>query len=174
MDETRHDSRSTTPNVTVRFGPGVPAGIADTWHKGRRRRSLGRRIGGGFLTLALAVLTGLVVWWLLRGGGPTVKVTGVSVAAPRAVQHCNVTVNVVGTIRTNGGSGDISYRWLRSDGHDSGTFTDTVHKGQHSLRVPLHWTVKGSGALHAVATLQVVSPKTAAGRAAGAFDYSCQ
>ncbi len=39
--------------------------------------------------------------------------------------------------------------------------------------MPLRWTVQGPGSMHAVATLEIVSPKTAAGSASGAFDYAC-
>jgi hypothetical protein len=187
MDETRPDADDTLPfggtlpyddaptgEVTLRFGPGVPAEVARKWRDGGRpRRPLGRRIAGGLITLAIALLAGLVVWWLLRGGGPDVEVTGVTVSAPEAVQKCDATVNVVGTIRTNGGHGDITYRWRRSDGQDSGIFTDSVHKGQRSIRVPLRWTVKGTGTFHAVATLQIIRPKGPAVSASGAFDYTC-
>jgi hypothetical protein len=188
MDETRHDGttqdlrtqggarfqgRASTDDVTLRFGPGVPAGVAQKWREKTPRRSPARRVAGGLVTLGIAVLTGLLVWWLLRGG-PSVEVTGVQVTAPAAVQRCGTTVTVVGVIRTNGGQGDVSYRWRRSDGQNSGVFTDTVPRGRHSIRVPLRWTVQGSGSLHAVATLQIVSPKSSAGSAAsGAFEYEC-
>lgn len=174
MDEMRPDGEASTDDVTLRIGPGVPAGLAGAWREGRRpRRALARRIGGGLLTLAIAALTGLLVWWLLRGGGPAVEVTGLRVSAPAGVQHCDATVNVVGTIGTNGGHGEVSYRWRRSDGQNSGVFTDSAHKGQRSIHVPLRWTVKGTGDLHAVATLEIISPRGPAGTASGAFDYTC-
>jgi hypothetical protein len=176
MDETtRQEGRASTDDVTLRFGPGVPPSLANTWREGgRRKRPAGRRVIGGLITLAVAVLSALVVWWLLRGGGPAVEVTGVNVTAPAGEQHCDSTVTVVGTIRTNGGRGDVSYRWRRSDGQDSGVFTDSVRKGQRSLRVPLRWTVKGPGSLHAIATLDVVSPETTAGTGSSAFEYVCR
>jgi hypothetical protein len=179
MDETKNldamlSGRSSTDDVTLRFGPGVPAGVVDTWHgRAARRRPLARRVAGGLLTLALTVLTGLVVWWLLRGG-PSVEVTGVTVSAPAGVRDCGATTTVVGVIHTNGGQGRVSYRWRRSDGQNSGVFTDTVSRGRHSIRVPLRWTVRGPGSLHAVATLEVVRPKSADGTASGAFQYECR
>lgn len=160
--------------VTLRFGPGVPAEVARIWRDGAKpRRPMSRRVAGGVLTLAVALLAALAVWWLLRGGGPAVQVTGVSVRVPTTVQHCDTTVQVVGTIRTNGGRGDVSYRWRRSDGQVSGVFTETLGKGQRSVRVPLRWTIKGTGTLHAVATLEVVAPTAPAGRASAGFLYAC-
>ncbi len=173
MDDTRHDARGSTDDVTLRFGPGVPPGLATKWRQGSTRPSPARRVLSALITLAIALLTGLIVWWLLRGGGPTLEVTGAKVTAPSGVQHCNATVNVVGAIRTNGGSGDIRYRWKRSDGLISKVFTDSVTKGQHSLKVPLRWTIEGPGSMHAIATLEVLSPKTSANTASGTFDYAC-
>jgi hypothetical protein len=143
------------------------------WQEGSsRRRPLSRRVFGGLLTLGLAILTGLVVWWLLQSG-PSVRVTGVTVSAPSGVRHCGATTTVVGEIHTNGGQGDVSYRWRRSDGQLSGVFTDSLPKGRHSIHVPLRWTIQGTGDLHAVATLEVLSPKGPDGTASAAFDYRC-
>lgn len=173
---TRMDRRSaSTDDVTLRFGPGVPPRLAGVWREGkpRRKRPLARRILSGLITLAVAILTGLVVWFLLRSG-PKAEVTGVTVSAPSEVQGCGATATVVGVIHTNGGQGDVSYRWKRSDGQVSGVFTDTVPKGRHSIEVPLRWTVKGTGTLHAVATLEVLRPKSPDGTAAAGFDYECR
>ena len=159
--------------VSLRFGPGVPPGVARKWRgRSATRRSLSRRVVGGLLTLGVAVLAGLLVWWLLRGGSG-VTVTGVSVSAPKTTQSCDTTVRVVGTIRTDGGSGDIAYRWRRSDGQVSGMLSESVRKGQRSVEVPLRWTVKGTGTMHAVATLEVVRPGKSVVHASGAFDYAC-
>ena len=173
--ETIFDGKSSTDDVTMRFGPGVPPSLAGVWREGKtaRRRSLARRVAGGLVTVGLAVLTGLVVWWLLHQTGPAASVTGVTVTAPAGVQPCGATAVVVGVIHTNGGQGDVSYRWRRSDGQNSSVFTDTLPRGRKSIRVPLRWTVQGSGTLHAVATLEIVSPKSADGTASGAFDYAC-
>ncbi|WP_460357210.1 hypothetical protein [Actinoallomurus acanthiterrae] len=197
MDETRRDIDQTSPiawtrpvdptrpveagamptapddGVSLRFGPGVPPELARKWRgRSATRRSLSRRVVGGLLTLGVAVLAGLLVWWLLRGGSG-VAVTGVSVSAPTTTQSCDTTVRVVGTIRTNGGYGDIAYRWRRSDGQVSGTLSESVRKGQRSVEVPLRWTVKGTGTMHAVATLEVLRPGKSVAHASGAFDYAC-
>jgi hypothetical protein len=159
--------------VSLRFGPGVPPELARKWKdRSATRRSLSRRVVGGLLTLSVAVLAGLLVWWLLRGG-PGLTVTGASVSTPKATQPCDTTVRVVGTIRTDGGYGDIAYRWRRSDGQVSGMLSESVRKGQRSVEVPLRWTVKGTGTMHAVATLEVVRPGKPVVQASGAFDYAC-
>jgi hypothetical protein len=94
-------------------------------------------------------------------------------SAPAGVQKCDTTAEIVGVIHTNGGQGDVSYRWKRSDGQNSGVFTDTMPRGRKSIRVPLRWTIQGPGTLHAVATLEVITPKTADGTASASFDYNC-
>lgn len=173
MEETRQDARAATYDVTLRFGPGVPPALAGRWREGGRRRPA-RRIAGGLLTLAIAVLSGSAVWLLLHGGGADVRVTGVGVTAPTRLQPCDTTVTVQGVIRTNGGSGGVAYRWRRSDGQVSEILTDEAHKGRHLMRVPLRWTVKGPGEMHAVATLEIVRPAGATSTASAGFDYACR
>lgn len=145
------------------------------WRAGRirRRTSVVRRVGGVLITLLIAAVAALIVWWLMRGGGPGVRVTGASVRTPVGTQRCGTTAAIVGTIRTNGGGGQISYRWRRSDGQTSGILDEQVHKGQHSLQVPFRWTVQGPGILHAVATLEVLQPNHAPVTASNAFEYNC-
>jgi hypothetical protein len=60
----------------------------------------------------------------------------VRVRVRATVQH--TTVQIVGTIRTNGGHGDVSYR--RRDGRVC-DHRDAA-EGRHSVRVPLRWTIK--------------------------------
>lgn len=173
---TRMDGRSaSTDDVTLRFGPGVPASLAGAWREGgtRRGRPVARRVLSGLVTLGVAVLAGLIVWFLLRSG-PKIEVTGVTVSAPTGAQGCGATANVVGVIHTNGGQGEVSYRWKRSDGQNSGVFTDTVPRGRHAIEVPLRWTIKGPGSLHAIATLEVLTPKGPDGTASAAFEYECR
>jgi hypothetical protein len=176
MNETPQGTTAPNTNVTLRFGPGVPPGVAEVWHgtPAKPRNQLARRIGSAVATLAIALTSGAVVWYLLHSGGPQVRVTSVTVTAPAKRLACDSTARVVGVIRTNGGKGSISYRWRRSDGQISPVFTDRTGKGQHSIRVPLRWTVKGPGNLHAVATLEITRPTGGASTASAAFEYSCE
>jgi hypothetical protein len=85
--------------------------------------------------------------------------------------HCDVTVNVVGTIVTNGRGGTVMYQWTRSDGTTSPVQTATIASGRLSEQVHLYWTIRGSGTVHARATLRVISPSVKA--ASTSFVYSC-
>ncbi|HEX6469822.1 MAG TPA: hypothetical protein VF069_12060 [Streptosporangiaceae bacterium] len=164
----------------MRFGPGVTPEDTDelvrTWRAGqgqRPRRRRGRARGAISALVTVAVVAGVLLWLLLRGQGSGLEVTGLKVRAPQATQHCDTTVDVDGVLTTNGKSGQVSYRWLRSDGNESGVLSASVEKGRHEVTLPLHWTVTGQGKLHAVATLELLSPG-AQRRASAAFDYLCR
>ena len=72
----------------------------------------------------------------------------------------------------------MTYRWLRSDGQDSGELTETARRGERTVTVHLRWTVRGSGLFRGSARLQV-RPVRYGGRGAGpdrgpgTFGYSC-
>jgi hypothetical protein len=109
----------------------------------------------------------------LRGQGDELQVSAIKVQAPKATQRCDATVDVTGILTTNGKSGQVTYRWRRSDGNESGVLQANVDKGRREVTLPLHWTVTGPGKLHAVATLEVLSPGDTTRRASAAFDYLC-
>jgi hypothetical protein len=166
-------------DVSLRFGPGVQpdekSPLIKTWRAGqrqgrRRRRGWPRNLLSSLVTVVVVVG---VVWWLLGREGPGLEVTALKVQAPRATQRCDTTVDVVGVLTTNGERGQISYRWLRSDGNESGVLQANVEKGRSEVTVPLHWRITGEGRLHAVATLELISPGDSARRASAAFDYRC-
>jgi len=113
------------------------------------------------------------VWLLLRGQGAGLEITAIKVQAPHATQRCDATVDVVGVLTTNGKRGEISYRWRRSDGNESGVLSASAEKDRREVAVPLHWTVTGQGRLHAVATLELLSPGDSR-RASASFDYLCR
>jgi hypothetical protein len=167
--------------VRLRFGPGVPpAGprpvgratppAAPTPPPGRppnRRRR--RAVLSGLLTLALAIGVVGVLWWRQRD---PLDVTAAEVTTTiPAGSACDVTVDVVGTVRTNGRAGTFSYRWVRSDGGRSEVLDQSVAAGVSSVRVHLYWTFRGRGTYRATATLQVVRPT--ATEAAGVYTYAC-
>lgn len=164
-----------TDDEVVRFGPGVPAAATvPGWstptgppsRDPRRRRP--RRWVGAVLTLL--IVAGVVAFLLLRGGSQ-VAVQRLDVRAAPAAASCDTTVDVVGTITTDGHAGSVRYQWLRSDGQTSEVLTQTVASGTTSTDVHLQWSVTGQGRLAATATLRVLDP--APTEAAGGFTYSC-
>ena len=94
-----------------------------------------------------------------------------SVAATDPGRECDVTVDVVGTVRTNGRAGEITYTWSRSDGETTAALTEPVTAGQTSVDVHLLWTLTGRGRHDATATLRVIAPTPT--EAAGSFTYDC-
>jgi hypothetical protein len=165
-------------DISLRFGPGVRPEdtnpLIEKWRAGRqprRRRRWARSLISSLITTA--VVGGVVVWLLLRGQDSGLEITAIKVQAPHATQRCDATVDVVGVLTTNGERGEISYRWRRSDGNESGVLSASADKGRREVTVPLHWTVTGQGRLHAVATLELLSPGDAR-RASASFDYLCR
>jgi hypothetical protein len=85
-----------------------------------------------------------------------------SVAAtvsPGVTGHCpEASFTFQGTMRTSGGAGTITYRWLQPDGQISAPQTTTVQAGARQASVTLLWKFSGSGSTHGVAALHVTSP----------------
>lgn len=166
----------------MRFGPGVqpsdkPDRLLTTWRTGRaprprRRRRRVRGLISGLITVAL--LAGVLAWLLLRGQGSGLEVTAIEVRTPQQTQTCNATVNVTGVLTTNGKAGRIAYRWIRSDGNDSGLLYQTVETGRREVTVPMSWTIDGPGQRRFTATLELVEPESGANKASSAFGYSCR
>jgi serine/threonine-protein kinase len=166
---------SDADEVTLRFGPGPTAAAAPSapgWTSApkKRRRKRSPLLGG--------VLTGLVVaavigYLLLQREPGNLEILGATVApAAGPGQHCDVTVDIVGTVRTNGHSGVITYRWSRSDGETTDVLSQSVTKGASSTPVHLLWKVAGKGRFPATATLLVESPNPV--QAKGSFTYDCR
>lgn len=166
-----NESSSRAGEVVVRFGPGVPSEPAPTPSWGAPttgKRSRGRRWSAGLLTLG--VVAGVVAWLLLAPTRP-MTVTGATVEAAVAPGACDVVVDVVGTVATDGRPGTLRYQWLRSDGRTTPPQTQTVASGATSTEVRLQWSVAGRGRLPATATLRVLDPTPV--DATGGFTYSC-
>ncbi|MGR6319768.1 hypothetical protein Q2K19_27050 [Micromonospora soli] len=151
------------PGGEVRFGPGVPVTppAAPAWPTvagARRPRPLWRRVVSALstlLTAALLVVVGLYLWQRLS----PLEVEGVSVAVPQpAGERCDVTVDVVATVRTNGRGGVIRYQWLRSDAPPGALLTERVGRGQRTATLTLKWTFSGVGATTGTATVNLVEP----------------
>ncbi|MEY9962869.1 hypothetical protein ABIA33_000895 [Streptacidiphilus sp. MAP12-16] len=163
----------------IRFGPGVPdpktARTIAVW-KGAGpgpaaapEAKPGRRVGR--YALAGVVLLAVVAFLLWQRFGPSLAVSSVSVAAAPASLGCDGTEVVTATLQTNGRSGTVHYRWVRSDGTDSGVLQQSVPAGLHQVSVPLRWTVQGKGTFQGTATVWITGP--VAGSASASFSYSC-
>ncbi|WNM38560.1 hypothetical protein RMN56_26010 [Micromonospora halotolerans] len=151
------------PGGELRFGPGVPATPppAPAWPAmppARPSRPVWRRVVSvlsTLLTAALLVVVGLYLWQRLR----PLEVEAVTVAVPRPPGvACDVTVDVVATVRTNGRGGVIRYQWFRSDAPPGGLLTERVGRGQRTATLTLRWTISGAGATVESATVNIVEP----------------
>ncbi|WFE35793.1 hypothetical protein [Micromonospora sp. WMMD975] len=151
------------PGGELRFGPGVPATPppAPAWPvapPARPPRPVWRRfvsVLSTVLTAALLVVVGLYLWQRLR----PLEIEQVSVAVPRpAGVACDVTVDVVATVRTNGRAGTIRYQWFRSDAPPGALLSERVGSGQRTTMLTLKWTFSGVGATTGTATVNIVEP----------------
>jgi hypothetical protein len=145
----------------LRFGPGVPVHpvAAPGWPApAPTGRPLWRRLGSvlsSVVTLALVVVVGLYVWQRLS---PLV-VESATVAVPGPPgNRCDVTVDVVATVRTNGRSGVIRYQWYRSDALPGAVLTERVGNGQRTATLTLRWTFSGVGTTTGTATVSIIEP----------------
>ncbi|MFI6133606.1 hypothetical protein [Micromonospora sp. NPDC051141] len=166
--ETTVDARAVSgvpappPGGELRFGPGVPATPpAPAWPTappGRPPRPVWRRVVSvlsTLLTAALLVTVGLYLWQRLR----PLEIEQVAVAVPRpAGVACDVTVDVVATVRTNGRAGTIRYQWFRSDAPPGALLAERVGSGQRTATLTLRWTFGGVGATTGTATVNIVEP----------------
>ncbi|GAA3827209.1 hypothetical protein GCM10022226_55140 [Sphaerisporangium flaviroseum] len=174
-------------NSEMRFGPGVPADTtaAQIWRAGReqvtvpakerlRRPPPSRRRRGGVLGSAVIfalIIVAAIFLWLQRG--QPISVTAVDVKTPKA-KGCDITVNVIGVITTNGQSGQVTYEWLPS-GERSVRHTDPVQAGESTHQVSLKWDIGGRGTKKLTARLRVLSPLTPGARLEdkASFTYKC-
>ncbi|GAB7188473.1 hypothetical protein ATKI12_8304 [Kitasatospora sp. Ki12] len=169
------EERPLAPGELRRFGPGVPPRAAAAWHgetvpeSGRPRPP--RRVRRWLVPLVavLLALAAFLFWRHLRT--PALAVTGVTVTTDPAGPGCAGTAVVTAAVETNGGSGTLRYRWLRSDGTTSDELVQDVRSGAHRTDLVLRWSFEGQGSLQATATLRLIAPGT---RSAGAsFTYRC-
>jgi len=146
---------------------GGPVGWPNARPRPRRRRWTG--VLSSVLTFAIVVGIAAYVWTTTH---QTLKITAatVSVANPGKIA-CNSTVDVVGTIFTNGKGGPITYQWTK-DGENLPTGTVTATSGQQQVRVDLRWNLRGKGIHHAAAIFQVFTPNVISAQSAS-FTYKC-
>jgi hypothetical protein len=163
-------------DVIMRFGPGVtepPPTPGWTTRTSRPDRSVARRRRRGSLLggLGTALVVAAVLGYLLAHKPAQLAVLGATVTAANPGRACDVTVDVVGTVRTNGQPGRITYQWARGDGETTGPLTQSVDAGATSTDVHLLWKLAGRGRYAAHATLRVIEPTPV--QADGVFSYDC-
>ncbi|MFC8850156.1 MULTISPECIES: hypothetical protein [unclassified Micromonospora] len=167
------------PAGETRFGPGVPVvpPAAPAWPQSGsgsagRSRSVWRRVVSvlsTLLTVALLVVVGLFVWQRLS----PLEIEGVTVAvADPPGNRCDVTVEVVATVRTNGNAGTIRYQWLRSGSPPGALVSERVGRGQRSVGLPLKWSFTGVGTARETATINIVEPSVT--QAGAEVRYTCR
>ncbi|MFJ4616658.1 hypothetical protein [Streptomyces sp. NPDC088812] len=110
------------------------------------------------------------VFWRQHSAGP-VAVREVTVTAARQSTGCDGTADVVAVVRTDGGPGTFSYRWVRNDCTASDLLHATVAGGPRHTRLHLLWTFEGQGRFTAAAELRVLSPVRRAAEVR--FSYDC-
>jgi hypothetical protein len=121
--------------------------------------------------LTFAIVAGIAAYvWNKTHQTLQVTAATVSVANPGKI-GCDSTVDVVGTIFTNGNGGPITYQWTK-DGENQPVSTVTAASGQHQVRVDLHWLLRGKGTHQGVAILQVFTPNVVSQQSA-TFTYKC-
>jgi serine/threonine-protein kinase len=150
-----------------RRGSGGPDGWPTARPRRRRRRWTG--VLSSLLTVAIVAGVAGYVWTKTH---QTLKITAatVTVANPDKI-GCNSTVDVVGTIDTNGKGGPVTYQWTK-DGQNLPTGTVTATSGQQQVRVELKWYLSGKGVHHAAAIFQVFTPNVISAQSAS-FTYTC-
>ncbi|HWG28558.1 hypothetical protein [Actinospica sp.] len=187
VERTQHLDSAHNPDVVetyVRFGPGVPAQAAPApnlatavWRGevlpvGAAQQAAERRSRRWILPLTVLILVIAVLIYFLWGRTTNaVAVDSVAVKASTPTVTCGQTERLSAVITTNGGSGTLTYQWVRSDGTTSAVLTQNVNTGEHQASVALLWNFDGYGALDATATLHVLSPGHASGSAS--FHYTC-
>jgi hypothetical protein len=122
-------------------------------------------------TLITAAIIAAVAIYVFERNHQSLKVINASAAVANPLgKSCNVTVDIVGTIVTNGKGGPVSYQWYENTIPQPAT-TATDASGQDIVQVTLHWAFHGKGTQKATAELHVLSPNTAVGNTQ--FTYSC-
>lgn len=103
---------------------------------------------------------------------PDFRVTGVDLVVVDGAQvGCDTTVDLTGTIGTDGTAGTVDYQWLRGDGQSSEVLHEHLSANQRSVVVHFRWTFTGKGSYQAHVTLQVLAPQPA--HASATFGYAC-
>jgi cell division septation protein DedD len=134
----------------------------------RRRRRRWRGVLSTVITLALAVGVLGYVWERSHG---KLSVDSVQVKSKNQSVGCEGTAHIVGTIKTNGRAGLITYEWLTDPQTPTKVLSATNGSGSKSTQVGFDWALHGKGTGQAVAKLRVLTPDTT--EASIFVPYSC-
>ncbi|MFJ4091388.1 hypothetical protein ACIPYS_07360 [Kitasatospora sp. NPDC089913] len=99
--------------------------------------------------------------------GPTNSPTN----APADSPHCDNSALFTASVTTDGRPGTLRYRWRRNDGTASDELRQPVRSGEYRTTLVLGWSFVGHGAVHATATVEILSPRSLS--ATASFDYDC-
>jgi serine/threonine protein kinase len=167
-DPPRWPGQGSTPEERGRRrGSGGP----DGWPAARPRRRRRRWTGVLSSLLTVAIVAGVAAYvWTKTHQSLKITAATVTVANPDKI-GCNSTVDVVGTIDTNGKGGPVTYQWTK-DGQNLPAGTVTATSGQQQVRVELKWYLSGKGVHHAAAIFQVFTPNVISAQSAS-FTYTC-
>ena len=147
-------------------------GGPDGWPTARPRPRRRRRWTGVLSSVLTVAIVAGIAGYVWTKAHQTLKITAATVSVTNPGQiACNSTVDVVGTIFTNGKGGPITYQWTK-DGENLPTGTVTASSGQQQVRVELQWYLAGKGIHHAAAIFQVFTPNVISAQSAS-FTYTC-
>ncbi|WP_406835931.1 hypothetical protein ACICHK_05270 [Streptomyces sp. AHU1] len=141
----------------LRFGPGVNAdtvrriGAAPPVAPARRRTWRRHALPA----LVLLAVVALLLW---HRSAPSLGVEDVTVSTASPSPECDETADITGTVTTNGRPGELTYRWVRSDGTSSKVLHEDLTSNQKQSRLHLLWTFQGDGRYEARAELHLLSP----------------
>ncbi|MFD8733789.1 hypothetical protein ACFV06_02600 [Streptomyces sp. NPDC059618] len=152
--ETRPDR---VEGTLLRFGPGVNADtmrrVGEVPPAAPVRRRTWRRHALPALVLLL-----VVAFLLWHRAGPSLGVEDVTVTTASPSPACGETADITGTVTTNGRPGELTYRWVRSDGTSSKVLHEDLTHNQKRAVLHLLWTFQGDGRYAARAELHLLSP----------------
>ncbi|MFJ9968331.1 hypothetical protein [Streptomyces avermitilis] len=161
-----HGSRTT---MVWRGEPVSPASSRRSRHRASRRA---RRVPRGTVPVLLAVvLAAALMVWHSRPSAE-LAVTRVTVTARPAELGCGGTAEVMAVVSTNGAAGSLRYRWLRSDGTDSGELRERVPAGRRKVRLSMLWHFHGTGTHQAHTVIDILGSRPRS--AATTFTYRCR
>jgi serine/threonine-protein kinase len=171
---TQHPGTSPAAQYPATQHPGTqevggPAWPGTVKARTKRRKPRWRGLVSSLITLAIVGGIGFYVWH--RNQTQPLKVSSVKVALAGQPKNCASTVELTGTIVTNGKGGQITYQWTQNgNAQSAATVTDAT--GQDIVQVTLRWSFHGKGSQQALAELQVLTPTSAVGNTQ--FAYSCK